>query len=715
MFNKPEERVSDKVLFIVNNLAPTNFDEKVGDLKSVLVSRYSRWFAEYLVNTRISVEPNNHGLYMQLIDELSLAVLNKHILWETYRKSSQLLNSEKTMENSTEKVIAKNIASWLGRITVARDLPIRHRSLSLKDLLIQGHNEKRLQVAIPFVCKIMEQCSKSIVFHPPNPWLMAVLGLLTELYYFAELKLNLKFEIEVLCKALEINLGDIPPSSILRQKASIDQAQHAPLTQELDRITMPAAAGPRAYMAGGPGGGRLGSGASGDAAQQAMQDSFLRRVDELIALLPGQLLFNPAYPMFQSTPALKRIVHLSIDRALREITNPVVERSVTIAGISSRDLLMKDFGMESDDNKFRQAAHLMVSKLAGSLALVTCKEPLRTSMLNNIRTMMLQTGFSEDTFPEQAVTGVVQDNLDIACNIIKAAAQEKAIKDIDVNLTPAYISRRKHREAGQLFMDPSAFSNIVSRSALPENLRLVPHGLTNTQLRVYDDFGDQSRFAQSVSHLESSEYGQSAANMMSAMQQQQQQQQQTPATTNEMVRNDPRSGNGTPVIPLGEVVESSIMTTKLTVAQSLEKFHELVNELDKLMERSDVGTLAELPLHHDVKMIIRQIPVIATQSAYTDQTALSFSQKVVQLLYKCSTNLAREVWVSILQRLCDLFAKVAKEVTQWLMYAEDMVSRARLKCLALSVPAVVKSDPCLSRFRSASSMSLSPSRSFELA
>jgi CCR4-NOT transcription complex subunit 1 len=255
----------------------------------------------------------------------------------------------------------------------------------------------------------------------------------------------------------------------------------------------------------------------------------------------------------------------------------------------------------------------------------------------------------------------VQDNLDVACNIIKTAAQEKAVKDIDVNLTPAYATRRKHREAGQMFMDPSSFSNIVSRSALPESLRLIPHGLQNIQLRVYEDFGDQSRFAASVSHHEA-EYGQPAG--AAGMQL---------TTAPETNRNGMRVNDAT-AIPLGEVVESSIMTTKLTVAQSLEKFQELVAELDKLLHQSDLDSLAQLPLHHDIKMIIRQIPVIATQSAYADQTALSFSQKVVQLLYKSSNNLSREVWVSILQRLCDLFAKVAKEVTQWLIYAEDVVS-----------------------------------------
>ena len=35
----------------------------------------------------------------------------------------------------------------------------------------------------------------------------------------------------------------------------------------------------------------------------------------------------------------------------------------------------------------RSAAHMMVQNLAGSLALVTCKEPLRVSMGNHLRSL----------------------------------------------------------------------------------------------------------------------------------------------------------------------------------------------------------------------------------------------------------------------------------------------------------------------------------------
>lgn len=43
----------------------------------------------------------------------------------------------------------------------------------------------------------------------------------------------------------------------------------------------------------------------------------------------------------------------------------------------------------------------------------------------------------------------------------------------------------------------------------------------------------------------------------------------------------------------------------------------------------------------------------------------------MQLLYRSDTALAREVYVALLERLCSLSLKVAKEVTAWLVYAED--------------------------------------------
>lgn len=61
-------------------------------------------------------------------------------------------------------------------------------------------------MVIPFVCKVLEQARHSSVFRPPNAWTMNVIKLLLELYLHADLKLNLKFEIEVMLNALKLNI-----------------------------------------------------------------------------------------------------------------------------------------------------------------------------------------------------------------------------------------------------------------------------------------------------------------------------------------------------------------------------------------------------------------------------------------------------------------------------------------------------------------------------
>ena len=65
------------------------------------------------------------------------------------------------------------------------------------------------------------------LFKPPNLWLMAVISLFTELYHFADLKLNLKFEIEVWCKGLNIDLDNVEDTTILRNKSTGNEAPPA--------------------------------------------------------------------------------------------------------------------------------------------------------------------------------------------------------------------------------------------------------------------------------------------------------------------------------------------------------------------------------------------------------------------------------------------------------------------------------------------------------
>jgi len=77
----------------------------------------------------------------------------------------------------------------------------------------------------------MESCAKSKIFKPRNPWTMAVMNLLAELHQEPDLKLNLKFEIEVLCKALDTEVTKLTPTNILKDPKLMDTIE-----QQLSKI-----------------------------------------------------------------------------------------------------------------------------------------------------------------------------------------------------------------------------------------------------------------------------------------------------------------------------------------------------------------------------------------------------------------------------------------------------------------------------------------------
>ena len=316
-FDVPSEETSDKILFIINNLAPSNFESKVAEMKDRFRDVYSRWFANYLVDQRVSIEPNNHQLYLRFLDGMESKVLMKLILNETLTKSAVLLNSEKTKTSSSERTILKNLGSWLGQVTLAKDKPIKFKNLSCKDFLIEGADGDRLILAIPFLCKILEGCSKSKAFKPPNPWLMGIISLLAELYHFAELKLNLKFEIEVLCKALGLDLDEVEVANILRNRSPAQVELAGPslpdYVGDIDSLPM-GGYDPSAPISDGqavP----LNAGATGDP-----QRNVGPHIEGILANLVNSVVINSQLQSYTVNPGFKQAVQMGIDRAVREVS-----------------------------------------------------------------------------------------------------------------------------------------------------------------------------------------------------------------------------------------------------------------------------------------------------------------------------------------------------------------------------------------------------------
>lgn len=106
----------------------------------------------------------------------------------------------------------------------------------------------------------------------------------------------------------------------------------------------------------------------------------------------------------------------------------------------------------------------------------------------------------------------------------------------------------------------------------------------------------------------------------------------------------------------------------------------LTKDLEGVLPQLPIQSLAALPPSHDIQQLLREILFLAASSADRQRTPLLMSQKIVQLLYKTTSQLGREIYVALLDQLCHSFEEVAKEAINWLIYAEDEVSWPRYFC-----------------------------------
>lgn len=535
----PDELTQDKIKFIFNNLSASTMEDKVAEMLTILRPEIQQYFSVYIVVKRASSESNFHHLYVTLLDKIDahMPTLYPLVYDTSFRRVRVLLSSD--VKSSTERLVLKSLGSWIGTITLARNKPILRRDLDLKELLMNAYSNGKLNIVIPFVSKVLEACHRSKVFKTSNPWVRGVLGVMKEIYLVDDLKLNMKFELQLLSKALEVDVNDIVSSDLLRGRPAPDKEQNPDFNTKKQPNSSPQRASPTAspppelqqsYISNASGRttvptftlaegqpstasqptgipsaqslnsarlnvaqGLVPSNVSitGDVATDlstmlanadlssttassslqrsnvhmhgsmalpststdqrvSVPNAFNQSEQMLIPTLAQYIQVSPSLVLFQTSPQLKRLIPIAIDRAIREIIQPVVERSCAIAFLTTKELTLKDFADEPDVTKIRRAALQMVQQLAGSLALVTSKEPLRVSMGNQLRMLLTpsaSTVNADQNLVEQTAQMVSTANLDIGCAIIERHAKERAARDLSEKIGPAISNRRPQHSA----------------------------------------------------------------------------------------------------------------------------------------------------------------------------------------------------------------------------------------------------------------------------
>ncbi|CAM5092620.1 unnamed protein product [Natator depressus] len=488
---EPPENVQEKIAFIFNNLSQSNMTQKasVEELKETVKEEFMPWVSQYLVMKRVSIEPNFHSLYSNFLDTLKNPEFNKMVLNETYRNIKVLLTSDKAAANFSDRSLLKNLGHWLGMITLAKNKPILHTDLDVKSLLLEAYvkGQQELLYVVPFVAKVLESSVRSVVFRPPNPWTMAIMNVLAELHQEHDLKLNLKFEIEVLCKNLALDINELKPGNLLKDKdrlKNLDEQLSAPKKdvkqpEELPPITTTTASTTPATN----------STCTASVPPQPQYSYHDINVYSLGGLAP-HITLNPTIPLFQAHPQLKQCVRQAIERAVQELVHPVVDRSIKIAMTTCEQIVRKDFALDSEESRMRVAAHHMMRNLTAGMAMITCREPLMMSIATNLKnsfaTALRAASPQQREMMEQAAAQLAQDNCELACCFIQKTAVEKAGPEMDKRLATEFELRKHARQEGRRYCDPVVLTYQAER--MPEQIRLKVGGVDPKQLAVYEEF-----------------------------------------------------------------------------------------------------------------------------------------------------------------------------------------------------------------------------------
>jgi CCR4-NOT transcription complex subunit 1 len=490
---------------------------------------------------------------------------------------------------------------WLGQVTLARNRPLLQRRLDLKELVFWGYETGRLIAVCSFVAKVLEGCRDSVIFRPPNPWVMAVLGVLRDLYETEDLKMNIKFEVQVLCKNINISIDSIPLAGqiMLCSPPVRDREGRAP-----DFNVKRVVAGADGSSASPPGSSGSSPSLGGQPAAAAAAVAAAGAEQPVIPNLGSYIVVNAGLVFFQKDASRRRLVTLAVDRAIREVIGPAADSAANIAVTTTRVLVLKDFALEPSEAQLRKAAQLMVSQMASNFAQATCREQLRSTIERKLRSLV--TGAADQATVDQVVHVCASENLELGCALVEKAAVEKALRDVEVAFGPAYEARRKAREAGRAFRDDATYqenapANQTIFNELPEGLGPSARGLLPHQQAVYEHF----------KHLRAAQPAALPAN--------------APAES--------KSAGGSPQL-VGQ--QQAAAGSALSTGQALEAYQIVLNRLDnsllKVQQQAqgrDVS-ISMLGGDHEIMALLRDV-IMVTQRVHTSSrfaVAMTFFETI---------------------------------------------------------------------------------------
>ncbi|KAL0204980.1 hypothetical protein P9112_000287 [Eukaryota sp. TZLM1-RC] len=505
----PEVSITDHMQFILNNIRLDTAKIKgYKDIRPLLLFRRDvlEFFAEHLVVRRIVTEPKNHELYFKLIEGIVEArgtdqAMDGELVWSiildtTTHHIKGLLADSSIASNFEPRSALKALGSWLGMITLGRDTPLMRRDLYIRGVLIEGYVKNRLIAVVPFVSHVLKSCLHGKLFRPPCPWTMYILAMLLEIYEIPESKLNIKFEIESLFRTLSIQFDDVVCYNILANHTpepiepdpptpAVHNKTPAPIVTTPSDNNEPPAPTP-AIQTPDVSHKKQKPVTQPPNQELLMTSSAKKHVDIDSVVSTGIAKVSELLDGCKLSPKERTMIINAIKNSLRETTSPVVDRAVKIALNTSKVLVNKDFSVVTDLVTYQNTLTNTVSILASHLSSVTCKEPLRYSLHNQLNKELVDAEPQHREVVQSTIQAFYSDIVHTCSTIIESASSEMAIQ----NIKQACHAEITSRSNGTL-VPPTHHPRVQQTLTLPPALKWVDtsagFALTEDQQKVYSN------------------------------------------------------------------------------------------------------------------------------------------------------------------------------------------------------------------------------------
>lgn len=389
-----------------------------------------------------TTDPTFMQLYCELLHKFKDDQMSKRVLGYSYKLINICFDYayNKPEMSAEERKMVRSCGKWFGLITIGFNKPILRKELDIKEKIYEALESQKVDKLLPIVICIFEAVKSSKLFKKNNPYIMAILSILTEVMDDRSVKNFTTANILAFFKDLGVERqNDISPFGYIKSKRNLKNNKNKFFTNSLPNY-----------------------------------------------ICIDQRTLGPY--LLQIGVDLRQLVATAVDMAVKEITKPVLQRSVNIALFTTRELVLKDFAFEPDEEKLIHAARIMVTNLAGNLALVTCREPLRIHIRDNLE-MALNSQTELDEKSKETIKDIASlDNLELACAIVKKKIIDKALDEVnkDQEIFQAIQVRKEFRERKENYYNHEVYER---QQRLPITLR-ADNQIKN--IDIYEKFASDS-------------------------------------------------------------------------------------------------------------------------------------------------------------------------------------------------------------------------------